>query len=134
MRAHQSCVGCRYSYTLLGLPSSYKAYILENQDWVCGVGLLISGMFFWYGVIKKGVDKIYEKYIRPVSDIDVPWLWKLIYLFPVWFFIIVGWWIYQAITWYPGEWYMPFPIDKYYLYCWNYALSVGYCLYNNLFS
>lgn len=126
--------------TLVGLPSSYKAYILENQDWVWGVALLLSGMFFWYGAIKKGVNEIYEKYIRPVSDIDAPILFKLIYLFPVWFFIIVGWWIYQAITWYPGEWYKVFPVSKYtytvgtMLLQWAIAFIIIYALNDKLAS
>lgn len=120
--------------TILGLPSSYRAYILENQDWVWGVGLLLSGMFFWYGAVKKGVDKLYEQYIKPSSDIDAPWLWKLIYFFPIWFFLIVGWWMYQAITWYPGEWWKPFPLDKYtytvgtMLFQWAIAFVVIYLL------
>ncbi len=126
--------------TILGLPSSARPYFLENQDWVWGVGLLLSGMFFWYGAIKKGVDKLYEQYIRPVSDIDVPLFWKLIYLFPVWFAIIFGWWVYQAITWYPGEWWKPFPLDKYtytvgtMLFQWAIAFIVIYALNNKLAS
>ncbi len=127
-------IGC----TILGLPSSYDINILNNQDWVWGVGLLVSGMFFWYGAIKRGVNEIYEKYIRPCSDIDIPILWKCIYLFPLWFVIIFGWWIWQSITWYPGEWYKFWPIDKYtytvgtIIVQWAIAFAIIYLLNDKL--
>ncbi|HEX9614369.1 MAG TPA: sodium-dependent transporter, partial [Bacteroidota bacterium] len=42
---------------LLGLPSALSLMFLENQDWVWGVGLMISGGFISFAVIKHGADK-----------------------------------------------------------------------------
>lgn len=99
--------------TVMGLPSSMSISFLDNQDWVWGVGFLATGLLFSIGAIKIGINKIWDEYIEPVSDLKAAWMWKLIYLFPLWFVIIFGWWIWQAASWYPGEWYKWLPISKY---------------------
>jgi len=96
-----------------GLPSAMFNWFFENQDWVWGVGLLLSGLLFSIGAMKIGVRKIWVEYIEPCSDIKHYWMWWLVCLFPVWFVIIFGWWTMQAISWYPGEWYKWLPISKY---------------------
>lgn len=90
--------------------------VFENMDWTWGVGLLLSGLLASLAAMIVGVDKIWDEYISPVSDIQAKWMWSLIRLFPVWFVLISGWWIQQSISWYPGEWWKIFPIAKY-----NYA-------------
>ena len=99
--------------TILGLPSSMSISFLDNQDWVWGVALLVSGLIFSLGAIKIGVQKIWDEDIEPCSDIKAAWMWKLIYLFPLWFVLIFAWWTIQAASWYPGEWYKWLPISKY---------------------
>lgn len=100
--------------TLLGLPSSIGGTdIVGNQDWVWGVGLLASGIFFWLGAMKKGVNKIWTEVLEPSADLKAPFLWKLIYLFPVWFVILFGFWAYQSMTWYPDTWMKWLPISEY---------------------
>jgi len=96
---------------------------LDNQDWVWGVGLLVSGLFFSLGAIKVGVNKIWKEDIEPNADLKWPWLFKLIYLFPVWFVILFGWWIYQAASMYPGEWWKFWPV--YDFAGFSYSLSPG---------
>ncbi len=108
--------------TIMGLPSSMSISFLDNQDWVWGVGLLVSGLLFSLGAIKYGVKKIWDEEIAPTSDLHAPWMWKLIYLFPVWFVFIFSWWIVQAASWYPGEWYKWLPIS-------DYTFTVGTILY-----
>lgn len=109
----KAALAAGFGITLMGLPSSWSISILDNQDWVWGVGLLVSGLFFSFGAIKYGVQKMWDEEIGPCSDLNVPWLWKLIYLFPVWFVILFSWWIWQAASWYPGEWYKWLPVSKY---------------------
>ena len=99
--------------TIMGLPSAMSISFLDNQDWVWGVGFLATGLLFSFGAIKIGVQKIWDEYIEPVSDLKAAWMWKLIYLFPFWFVIVFGWWIWQAAAGYPGEWYKWLPISKY---------------------
>jgi NSS family neurotransmitter:Na+ symporter len=107
---------------VLGMPSAIFPWFLDNQDWVWGVGLLLSGLCFSLGAMKIGVRKIWVEYIEPCSDIKYYWMWWLICLFPLWFVIIFGWWTMQAISWYPGEWYKWLPISKY-------AFTVGTMYY-----
>ena len=99
--------------TILGLPSSMSISFLDNQDWVWGVALLVSGLIFSLGAIKIGVQKIWDEEIEPCSDRKAAWMWKAIDLVPLWFVIIFAWWTVQAASWYPGEWYKWLPISKY---------------------
>ena len=101
-----ACVVC-------GAPSAMDNTFFENQDWVWGVGLLISGLLFSLGAIRYGVKKIWVEFIEPCSDIKYEWMWSLVKFFPLWFVILFGWWLKQAIEWYPGEWYKFLPIAKY---------------------
>jgi NSS family neurotransmitter:Na+ symporter len=87
--------------------------VFENQDMVWGVALMVVGMIYWYGCSKVGIDKLWEEDIKPCSDMTVKWMWSCIKLFPVLFIILFAWWIWQAATWYPGEWYKFWPITKY---------------------
>lgn len=108
---------------VFGLPSARDVSFLDNQDWVWGVGLLFSGLIFSIAAIfKVGVNKIWEEYIAPDSDIKAAWMFKLIYLFPLWFAIIFIWWIAQAASWYPDTYMKWLPISVY-------TFSVGTMVY-----
>lgn len=94
---------------LLGIPSAYSLQFLDNQDWVWGVGLLVSGLFVAIALIKYGLEGIRTKEINiPTADFKVGKWWnRCIKLFPVLFVIITGWWVKQAISWYPDNWWNP---------------------------
>ena len=69
-----------------------------NQDWVWGVGLMLSGFFFAFAVLKYGVTEWRAKYINTGdSDIHIGawWDWsiRLVILESV---VLMGWWFYQA--------------------------------------
>ena len=133
---HKAALAAGIGITVLGLPSSMSISFLDNQDWVWGVGLLLSGLLFSIGAMKVGVNKIWEEYIEPVSDLKAAWMWKLIYLFPVWFVIIFGWWIKQAASWYPDSYMKWLPISEYtftvgtMIYQWGIMLVVFLVLNN----
>ncbi len=97
---------------LLGIPSAYSLNFLDNQDWVWGIGLLVSGLFTAIIMMKFGLEEIRTKHINtPWSDIQVgKWFAVCVRLFPVMFVLIVGWWIAQAISWYPENWWDPFEV------------------------
>jgi len=94
---------------LLGIPSAYSLEFLNNQDWVWGVGLLVSGLFVAIALIKYGLEELRNKEINiPTADFKVGKWWNIcIKLFPVLFLIITGWWLKQAISWYPDNWWHP---------------------------
>lgn len=95
---------------VLGVPSAVSFDFLENQDWVWGVGLLISGLLTAMAMMKYGVEKARSE-INESSDMNVGawWSW-LIRLIPVMFVFLFGWWVWQSIGWYPDTWWHPFEL------------------------
>ena len=54
--------------------------VFANQDWVWGVGLMLSGLFFAFAVVKYGVTDWRETFINtPYSDIRIGawWDWAI---------------------------------------------------------
>jgi len=83
---------------LLGIPSAMKIEFFQNQDWVWGVGLMISGFFFAVAVLKYGVTKWRETFINQEgSDIRIGawWDWA-IRLVVVEAVVLAGWMLWSA--------------------------------------
>jgi NSS family neurotransmitter:Na+ symporter len=63
-------------------------------------------------------------------------MWKMVYLCPVWFVIIFGWWIQQAASSYPETYMKWLPISEYtytlgtMLYQWG-IMIVAFIVLNN---
>ncbi len=96
----------------LGLPSALSLDVLHNQDWVWGVGLMLSGLFFSIAVITYGVRRFREEQINHEhSDIRVGrWFdFVLGVLVPIQAVVLIGWWIYQVRG--PG-WLNPFGVEN----------------------
>ena len=95
---------------IMGIPSAIWINFLDNQDWVWGVGLLISGLLVAIAIMKYGVEKARAE-VNEISDIHIGKWWSYcIRLFPVMFVFIFGWWVMQSIEWYPDDWWHPFEI------------------------
>jgi NSS family neurotransmitter:Na+ symporter len=65
---------------LCGVPSALNMAVFQNQDWVWGVGLMLSGFFFAVAVLRYGVSEWRETYINTgYSDIRVGawWDWAI---------------------------------------------------------
>ncbi len=97
---------------LLGVPSAYSLDFLNNQDWVLGVALLVSGLFVSFAITKYGAEKIRKEEINtPWADFKIGKWWSVcISIFPLLFVAICGWWVWQSITWYPDSWWNPLEI------------------------
>ncbi len=94
---------------LAGVPSAYSINFLDNQDWVWGVALLISGLLISIVMMKYGVQKILDEEINHENadmKIGAWWGW-CIRAFPVMFVGVFGWWVWQSIQWYPDDWWNP---------------------------
>lgn len=100
-------------FALIGSWSALDNSIFENQDFTWGVALLVVGLIYWFAATKYGVEKLWEENIMDCSDIKYKWMWSGIKFFPVWFILVWGCWVYQAASWYPGEWFKFWPIQKY---------------------
>jgi neurotransmitter:Na+ symporter, NSS family len=80
---------------LLGLPSALSMSVFENQDFVWGVGLMLSGFFFAFAVLRYGVTRWRETFINTGdSDIHIGawWDWA-IRLVMVQAVVLIGWWL-----------------------------------------
>jgi len=105
---------------LLGIPSALSINFFNNQDWVWGLGLMISGLFFAVAAIKYGVSRFRKELVNAEgSDITVGrWFDYVVkYLIPLEFIVLIIWWFSQAISWNPTTWWKPFEEN-----------SVGTCL------
>jgi NSS family neurotransmitter:Na+ symporter len=84
---------------LFGLPSALSIPFFQNQDWVWGVGLMMSGFFFAFAVMKYGVDQFRTKLInQPGSDITIGrwWNWAMRRVI-VEAVVLTVWWLWQAV-------------------------------------
>lgn len=97
---------------LLGIPSAIKPDFLDNQDWVWGVALLVSGFFTIIAIWKYGADKVRNEIINPYADIKMGAWWSFVikYVSPLIFLVVTGWWLKQAVSWYPDTWWRPFEV------------------------
>jgi neurotransmitter:Na+ symporter, NSS family len=81
---------------LLGVPSALSRDVFLNQDWVWGVGLMLSGLFFAIAVLRYGVTRFRTNLINgPDSDIHIGawWDWAIRFVV-VQAFALIGWWLY----------------------------------------
>ena len=81
-----------------GVPSALSLEFLRNQDFVWGVGLMLSGFFFAFAVMKYGVRRFREELInQPGSDIKIGrwWDWAITFCL-VEAVVLVVWWLIQV--------------------------------------
>ena len=104
-----------------GIPSAVNLAIFENQDWVWGIALMVSGLFISIAATQYGQKRFREELINvPGNDFHLGrvYSWILKYLVPAEFIAMFGWWMYQAATVYdPDGWWDP-----------THTFSVGTCL------
>ncbi len=83
---------------LFGIPSALKLEVFQNQDWVWGVALMLSGLFYAFAVLKYGVTKWRETFINQEgSDIRIgawwDWAMRLVAVEAV---VLAVWWLWSA--------------------------------------
>jgi neurotransmitter:Na+ symporter, NSS family len=95
----------------LGLPSALDVRFLSNQDFVWGVGLMISGLFVALLVRRHGAERFREHLAENPDDWEPSFAWVLAmrWIVPSLALILLGWWLYLAATVYaPETWWNPF--------------------------
>jgi len=100
---------------LLGIPSALDLSFLANQDWVWGVGLILSGAFISFSIIKYGVDKFRKEVINGFgSDVKIGRWYNFIIgiLIPIQVVVLVSWWLISSIGWDP-QWWNPFHAENF---------------------
>jgi NSS family neurotransmitter:Na+ symporter len=95
----------------LGTPSALSLAFFHNQDWVWGVGLMLSGLFYALGARKFGVEKLRTEVVNG-EGCDMPigrwWSFLVAVVVPVEAVILMVWWLWEARGWNPQGWLNPF--------------------------
>lgn len=108
---------------VVGLPSALSLEFLSNQDWVWGLGLLVSGFLCVLAVKAVGFRRFREDWIHADGARTRlgPWFdWVLAGLIPLQFVVLLGWWFQQSQGWARDSGKSPWdPLDTY---------SIGTCL------
>jgi NSS family neurotransmitter:Na+ symporter len=105
---------------LLGIPSALDLDFFTNQDWVWGVGLILSGAFISFSIIRYGVDKFRTEIINGMgSDVKIGKWYNFVvaFLIPLEAVSLLTWWLVSSASWDP-EWWNPF-----------HAANAGTCLF-----
>ena len=94
-----------------GAPSAASLAIFENQDWVWGLALMLSGLFIAMGVRQFGIAR-FRRELVDVSDSHLQagrvWEWVVKWLVPLEFLAMFTWWTYQAVSVIdPSGWWNP---------------------------
>jgi len=94
-----------------GAPSALSLDFLHNQDWVWGVGLMLSGLFFAIAARRFGVERLRREVVNGEgSDLKVGRWWSFLVgvVVPVEAVILMVWWLWEARSWDPEGWLHPF--------------------------
>lgn len=98
---------------VLGLPSAWSINFLGNQDWVCGIAILIGSLITCFIVYKFGVEKFRQKYLNiPTRDITIGkyFNYGVKYTSPILVFVMMSWYIIDAVKADPTGWWNPFSV------------------------
>jgi NSS family neurotransmitter:Na+ symporter len=106
---------------VFGIPSALSPSVFDNQDWVWGLALMISGLFISLAATRYGQERFRREMVNVEgNDFNVGRLYgfTLKYLIPIEFVLMFGWWMYQAAAVYdPQGWWNPLHV-----------FSIGTCL------
>jgi NSS family neurotransmitter:Na+ symporter len=96
---------------LFGFPSAWHLDFFSNQDWVWGVGLIISGLCFVFAALREGPISFKHDIIDRDSDFRVPDLYFVtcVGVNAVLACVLIYWWMsrgYSANPWFDqnGNW------------------------------
>lgn len=127
-------------FVVFGFPSAWSLDFFSNQDWVWGVGLIVSGLLILFAVAKYGVLRFKNELVDADSDMKVPDWYLMAFIWiniPLAIFLIY-WWLSQdySATWFTdtGSW------DLFGIYSnastitqWGLVFLIGLALNNYLY-
>jgi NSS family neurotransmitter:Na+ symporter len=100
---------------VMGIPSAVNLEFLGNQDFVWGVGLMISGAFVAFAVLRYGLGRFRMDIVDATEgDWKSGRTWEVLIgrAVPLMAVVLLAWWLFQAATVYaPDTWYDP--LDPY---------------------
>ena len=95
---------------LMGIPSAINLSFFENQDFVWGVALMISGAFVAFSVMRYGVSAFRTDAVNVEGDWHVGRVWEILmkWIVPLEATVLLVWWLWISATEYaPDSWYNP---------------------------
>ncbi|MEX1063182.1 MAG: sodium-dependent transporter, partial [Balneolaceae bacterium] len=111
IRRRSATAGVCIAGFIFGLPSSVNLDFFANQDFVWGIGLMMSGAFMSFAVIKYGPDRFRKDLVNTEEStwkLGRWWSFVIKYIVPVQVISLLGWWIYLSATVFaPDTWYNP---------------------------
>ncbi|MFC2167030.1 sodium-dependent transporter [Acidobacteriota bacterium] len=123
---------------LMGLPSAISIGFFNNQDWVWGLGLMVSGAFLIFLVIKVGPRKFREEIIS-TSEKKIKlgkWFDYLVMFFlPLQLVAMLVWWFWDSYSADPGNWLKIFATSSVgtVLFQWAVAITV-FIIFNKVIT
>ena len=121
---------------LFGLPSAISTEFLVNQDSVWGIGLLVSGAFMSYAIIKFNPGRFREELVNVKErKVTLGRWWEVIikYVVPIEVVSLLLWWIYQSAS--VDAWYNPISTFSLATVFVQWALAMGlFYLYNDVIA
>ena len=96
---------------VFGFPSAWSLDFFNNQDWVWGIGLIVTGLLVIIAVIRYGPTRFMKDYIFTDSDFNVPvkyFTWCIFFNVALGA-VLIYWWMSQGYSEYPwfdgnGNW------------------------------
>ncbi len=100
---HRAALTTAGACILFGFPSAYSLDFFSNQDWVWGIGLVVSGLFIVFAVVKEGAISFKMKWIDPGSDFKLNNLFfKIALLLNIpSAIILIYWWLSRGYSQHP---------------------------------
>jgi len=95
---------------VFGIPSALSMSVFTNQDWVWGVGLMLSGLFFALAGARFGLERLRTEVVNGEGcDLRIGrwWVFLLAVLVPIEAVVLMVWWLWEARTW-DENWWHPF--------------------------
>jgi NSS family neurotransmitter:Na+ symporter len=111
MRRRQAVLLVGAAGFVFGLPSARSLAFLHNQDWVWGVGLMLSGLFFALAARSFGLEKLRTEELNGEGcDLPVPRVWSFVVgvVVPIEAVTLMVWWLWESRGWDPEGWLHPF--------------------------
>lgn len=106
----RAILGVGLAGLVFGLPSALSMKVFQNQDWVWGVGLMLSGLFFAIAARKFGLEKLRTETVNGEGN-DLPigrwWVVLVGIVVPVEAVTLMIWWLYEARSWDVEGWLDP---------------------------
>ena len=90
-----------------GLPSALSIPFFQNQDWVWGVGLMLSGLLFALGARAFGIERMRREVVNAEgADLRIGAWWSFVVgvLVPVEAVVLMVWLLWDVASSNPDHW------------------------------